>query len=179
MGTWEENQARVSTIICKGFPLLAFRKLRHYSLPIAIGMLTAYCLLFPSSCQPDLSDDAIPFIPFPDQIINLSLPEYATLKTDGGLAYTEGGVRGVIIYRKNQITYIAYERNCSFHPNEVGSTVNIHSSNLFLIDDFCGSSFSLDEGTPTGGPAWRPLRRYRTYLNGSELTITSESLNGM
>jgi hypothetical protein len=53
----------------------------------------------------------------------------------------------------------------------------VHSSKLYLIDDSCGSSFSLEEGTPTGGPAWRPLRQYRTILANNFLTITDEAIN--
>jgi hypothetical protein len=148
---------------------------RIYQLSIVVGL----CLLTFNSCKPDLYDDPIPEGFFPDIMINLSFPEYAGLNSDGSAINIDGGVRGIILYRKSSFVYIAYERNCSFHPNEACATVEVHSSNLFLIDTCCGSSFDLDEGSPTGGPAWRPLRKYRTFLSGSELTITSESLNGM
>jgi hypothetical protein len=89
-------------------------------------------------------------------------------------AINAGGVRGIIIYRVNANSFNAYERNCSYHPNEAGSTVDIDPSNLFFKDFSCGSTFKLEDGSPFGGPAWRPLRRYRTDVNGSVLTITSE-----
>lgn len=136
-------------------------------------------LVLVCACNRDLSDDPIPEGFFPDITINLNLPAYIQLKNDGGFVNIDGGVRGIILHRKNSITYLAYERNCSFHPNDACATVEVHSSNLFMIDTCCGSSFSLDDGVPTGGPAWRPLRKYRTYLNGTELVITSESVNGM
>jgi nitrite reductase/ring-hydroxylating ferredoxin subunit len=126
-----------------------------------------------------LYDDPIPEGFFPDIIINLSFPEYAALNSDGNAINIDGGVRGIVLYRKSALIYIAYERNCSFHPNDACATIEVHSSKLFLIDTCCGSSFDLDEGSPTGGPAWRPLRKYRTFLDGTNLTITSESLNGM
>lgn len=144
---------------------------------VGIGLLLY--LLTLQACKPDLYDDPIPEGFFPDIRINLSLPEYTPLNSDGGSMNIDGGVRGIILYRKNSLTYIAYERNCSFHPNDACATVEIHSSKLFLTDTCCGSSFDLAEGTPTGGPAWRPLRKYRTFLNSPELTITSESLNGL
>lgn len=131
------------------------------------------------SCKQDLSDDAIPFVAFPDIVINLSLPAYADLNTKGWV-YENGGVQGIIIHKVNATTYIAYERNCSYHPvNNVGAVVFVDVSNLFMIDHSCNSSFDFEEGMPTGGPAWRPLRRYKSYLDGSELTITSDSANGM
>jgi len=138
-----------------------------------------FCLLMLLSCKQDLLDDAIPQVFFDGMILNLNLPEYIALKSDGNTVSINGGVRGIIVYRKNASTYLAYERNCSYHPNDACATVDIHSSNLFMIDSCCGSSFGFDDGAPTGGVAWRPLRRYRTFLNGTDLTITSESANGM
>ncbi len=125
-------------------------------------------------CQPDLSDDPIPYIPFTEIIINLSFPEYASLRTDGGYKEISGGVRGIILYRINSTSYNAFERNCSFHPNDACATVNTHSSGLYLTDPCCGSTFNFSDGNPSGGVAWRPLRRYRTQLTGTTLSITDE-----
>lgn len=130
------------------------------------------------SCKQDLTDDPIPFVAFPDIVINLSLPAYTDLNTKGWV-YESGGVQGIIIYKKGN-SYIAYERNCSYHPiNNVGAVVFADASNLFMIDHSCNSSFDFEDGTPTGGPAWRPLRQYKSYLDGTQLTITDESANGM
>lgn len=131
-----------------------------------------------AGCEPQLTDDPIPLIAFNDVVINLGLPEYNNLRVDGGMKMiNNAGVRGIIVYRSATNTFNAYERNCSYHPNEAGSTVDIDPSNLFFKDFSCGSQFSKEEGTPTGGPAWRPLRRYHTDVNGSILTITSEVIN--
>ena len=125
-----------------------------------------------------MTDDPIPLLSFPEIVLNLSLPENAALRLDRGLKeVNSGGVRGIIVYRVNSTSFHAYERNCSFQPNEAGATINIHSSKLYFIDDSCGSSFSLEEGTPTGGPAWRPLRQYRTVFSNNTVTITDEAIN--
>jgi nitrite reductase/ring-hydroxylating ferredoxin subunit len=135
-------------------------------------------LLVVFSCNRDLTDDPIPVIPFPDLNINLAFPEYQPLMLDGGYKeISKIGVRGVILYRKNATTYIAYERNCSFHPNDACATVNVHTSSLYMTDPCCGSNFSFTDGTPTGGAAWRPLRKYRTVLSGGMLTISNEMVN--
>ena len=136
-----------------------------------------FLLIVITACKPNLSDDPVPFIPFLDVVINLNLPEFVGLRTDGGYAQVNGGVRGIILYRVNSSTYMAYERNCSFHPNEACATVNVHNSGLFMVDPCCGSNFSFSDGNPTGGPAWRPLVRYRTQLNSLTLTISSEVIN--
>ena len=132
-------------------------------------------ILFLISCEPDLVDDPIPFQPFPD--INIVLPNYPALISDGGyILINNSGVRGIILYRKNSTTYLAFERNCSYKPNEACATVDIDASTLFMKDSCCGSSFDFD-GKPTGGPAWRPLQQYHTSLSGNTLTITDEIVN--
>ncbi|MCW5912277.1 MAG: hypothetical protein KIT62_14500 [Cyclobacteriaceae bacterium] len=135
-------------------------------------------LVMLSGCGRELTDDFIPIVSFPDIILNLSLPENNSLQVDGGYRQlSSGGVRGIIVYRVNSSTYMAYERNCSFRPNEACATVDVHTSGLFMLDACCNSSFSFTDGNPTGGPAWRPLNRYRTQLSGVTLTITSEVIN--
>lgn len=124
------------------------------------------------SCDSDRVDDPIPYQPFPDHYIEIS--NFPALTTDGGTTeINDIGVRGVILYRKSSTVYIAFERNCSFQPNDACATVDVHTSTLFMEDACCRSSFNFD-GNPTGGPAWRPLHQYRTSLSGNTLTITDE-----
>ncbi|MGE0770167.1 MAG: Rieske (2Fe-2S) protein [Cyclobacteriaceae bacterium] len=135
-------------------------------------------LLFSLGCEPQLVDDPIPIVSFNEIVINLSFPEYIVLRNDKGFKeLPEGGVRGIIIYHAGGTTYHAYERNCSYRPNEACATVNVHSSGLFMTDPCCGSNFNFEDGSPSGGAAWRPLRKYRTQLNGDLLTITDEILD--
>ena len=147
------------------------------SIRTKILLFLALALQF-TGCEPQLTDDPIPLVTFTDQVLNLGFPEYSALRLDGGFKMINNiGIRGVIVYRVNSTTFRAYERNCSYHPNEAGATVNIHSSNLFMQDFTCNSTFSLEEGQPTGGPAWRPLRQYHTDVIGGTLTITSDVIN--
>lgn len=136
---------------------------------------SCFILFLLIGCQPDLSDDPIAFVPFAEIVINLSFPEYASLRTDGGFKeISTGGVRGIIVYRISETSYNAFERNCSFHPNDACATVNVHNSGLYLTDPCCGSTFNFSDGNPSGGIAWRPLRRYRTQVNSFTLSITDE-----
>ncbi len=141
---------------------------------LGLSFVFSSMLLFLSGCAPDVSDDQIPYIQFADVVINLNLPAYVSLKFDGGYTYLGGGVRGIILYRKDMSTYIAYERNSSFHPNEACATVDVHNSNLYMIDICSNSTFDFSTGYPTSGPAIVPLRKYVVKLNGFELTITDE-----
>jgi hypothetical protein len=124
------------------------------------------------ACSPDLSDDPIPLATFSPFTFNINLPQYQKLRSQGTVEINDIGVRGVIVHRINPTTYITYERNCSYQPIQACATVNIDVSNLFLTDPCCNSTFELATGNPTGGPAWRPLRKYETYLTGSDITIT-------
>ncbi len=134
------------------------------------GFFSFVLLLVALSCNSDLVDDPIPRRDFPNIIITLS--NYPPLISDGGyILVNDGGVRGIILYRKNSTTYLAFERNCTFQPNDACATVDVHVSTLFMQDTCCGSSFNF-EGKPTGGPAWRPLQQYETSLSSNTLTIT-------
>ena len=141
-----------------------------FSIPVLFSLGLA------SSCSNEPVDDPIPYQPFPDIVINLSLPEFISLSLDGGHVNTSGGIRGIILYRENSNTYHAYERNCSYHPNDACATIEVHLSGLYMEDPCCGSIFNFPDGFPTGGVAWRPLVQYETILNGSTLTITDRVL---
>lgn len=140
---------------------------------------TAFLLLGVSfaSCNDEFRQDEIPLAAFDDIFINLDLPQYNDLSFDRGFITLPQGVRGIILYRLNSSTYFAFERNCTFLPNEAGSTVNVDQSKLFMRDTSCGSTFGFDEGIPTSGPAQFPLRRYRIIQVGRTLTITDDPVN--
>lgn len=126
------------------------------------------------ACSPDMSDDQIPYQPFPNIVLNLNLPENFALKSKGSVKLVNGGIRGIIVYCEDVGVYHAYERNCSYHPNDACATVNVDNSNLFMIDPCCGSSFEFATGNPTGGAAWRPLQEYQATYNGIDLIITDD-----
>jgi hypothetical protein len=153
------------------------RTLRFLS-GLCVNHLKAFFLLpffFFAGCGQNLSDDPIPVVPFAPFTVNLFLPEYQSLQLDGGTKVIGSiGVRGVILYRASSTSYIAYEINCSYHPNESNANVGVHASKLYMVCSGCGSNFSFTDGTSSGGVAWRPLRRYRVELNNPILIITDE-----
>lgn len=133
-------------------------------------------ILLAAACKPDDSDDAIPFVPFAPIQIDITLPTYNRLQAFGGYIYlNSGGVKGLIVYH-HPGGYYAFERNCSFQPNDACSTVDVEPSGVRMSDTCCGSYFDF-EGQPAGGPAWRPLRKYRTEILGTRLTITDEIID--
>jgi len=108
--------------------------------------------------------------------VNLNYPQFQKLKLDGGYVYLEGGgLKGIILYRSSENSYLAYDRACPHNPN--GEIVQVDLSSLFMVDHACHSSFNFSDGQPTGGPAQRPLVQYRVDQEGTVLKISDEIIN--
>ena len=114
---------------------------------------------------------------FPTISINLTYPQYQRLKLDGGFVYIEGGLKGIIVYRASENSYLAYERACPHHPGAECAIVTVDGSTLFMIERCCNSSFNFSDGQPTGGPAERALIQYRVDLENNVLKISDEIIN--
>ena len=107
--------------------------------------------------------------------VNLNYPQFQKLKLDGGAVYLDGGLKGLILYRANENSYLAFDRACPHNPN--GEMVQVDLSSLFMVDHACRSSFNFSDGQPTSGPAQRPLVQYRVEQEGTVLKITDEIIN--
>jgi len=82
-------------------------------MPAFRRIILAIGIVILSACDPQLTDDPIPLITFNDVVINLGLPDYNSLRPNGGMKLLNNiGVRGVIVYRVDATTFRAYERNC-------------------------------------------------------------------
>ncbi|MCJ8165429.1 Rieske 2Fe-2S domain-containing protein [Pontibacter sp. E15-1] len=129
-------------------------------------------LLLASACQN--GNNASPHIP--DVVVsaqlNVNSQLYPNLRQDGGYAYISGGYKGIVVVRQNAGQYYAFERACPYDPTAPCALVQMDSSNLFLVDDCCGSQFNL-QGQVTGGPAIYGLKQYQTTLSGSVLSVSN------
>ncbi|MET4105716.1 hypothetical protein [Hymenobacter sp. UYP22] len=133
------------------------------ALVVTAGMFTA--------CSS--SGDVQPQIPLAavNEVLFLTDQQNSNLRFDNGAVYVKGGVRGIIVVRQNANTYLAFERNCPYQPQDTCARVKVEPF-LRLYDACCNSQFSL-QGQPQGGPASRALRQYSTALSGNTLTITN------
>ncbi len=104
--------------------------------------------------------------------INLTNIQYQNLQQIGGFVYLEGGHRGIIVYRKGQSEYLAWDRLCPNEPENECGVVEVHSSGLYMHDRCCESTFDLS-GYPTAGPARFPLIMYNTFSDGGFLYISN------
>ena len=126
--------------------------------------------LVSNSCKKDKKEDNIPYV-YVDFYINTNSTQFLELHSVGGWVSVTGGVRGIIIYRKAVDEFIAYERNCTYQPNNTCALVSVDNSNLMLIDSCCGSMFLLTDGTVIKSPASIPLKQYRTSFDGATLHV--------
>lgn len=111
---------------------------------------------------------------FPQVDVNLNLyinnPEFFNIGAPGGWIYLNGGVAGILLYRKNLDEFIAYDRASTYNPvADCGITVDL--DNIILEDPCSDSQFLITDGSVIQGPASQALKRYNTNLYGNNLSI--------
>jgi hypothetical protein len=115
--------------------------------------------------------------------INMDLPQYSSLNTQGGYIYLDNeGARGIVVIHDFSDQFWALDRNCTYNVNDSCAKVTMETSGLSLRCGHydakknwlgcCNSKFNLD-GTVLSAPATYPLKRYQVNRNGSLLTITN------
>ena len=112
---------------------------------------------------------------FPQVDVNLFLytnnPEFFNVEIPGGWMYLNGGVGGILLYRKNLDEFIAYDRASTFNPTSK-CQVNVDEQDNIIINDPCSESqFLITDGSVIQGPANQPLKRYNTIYDGNNLSI--------
>lgn len=148
---------------------------------MAIGLVVAL-----SRCKKDDGQQQldIPNVPV-NLTINMGLPQYLSLQSQGNWVYQNGGARGIVIYHHFDDKFYALERNCPHQPLDSCATVTVENNNLFLRCGHykspndttwipcCNSQFSLEAGFLLNGPARFALKQYRISQSGNLLYITN------
>ena len=102
-----------------------------------------------------------------------STPAYFNLSVPGGWVYINGGVKGIIVYKKSNDEFLAYER-CSTYEPENECAVNVDTTNnVILIDPCSNSRFLITDGSVQQGPAFQSLKKYFTSWDGNALYISN------
>ena len=133
-----------------------------------LTLLFSTILLF-AACKKERKT-SIPYTKV-DVYIYPSQPLYNKLNMIGGWAYVSGGYKGIIVYRKDLDTFNAYERACTFDPEESCSLVEVTADNLTCVDSCCNSKFRLVDGSILASPATVGLLQYQTTWDGTVLHI--------
>lgn len=113
--------------------------------------------------------------PVPSVLVDVLLypndPLYYKVQAIGGWMYIDGGINGIVLYRKSNEEFVAIERTSSQLPNDPKARVVVQSDNFTLRDSISGSEWRLFDGVVTKGPAQWPLRLYGTVYDGNALRI--------
>jgi len=122
-----------------------------------------------NSCRKD-NNNYVESVPV-DIYLYTNNPSFVNVSVVGGWVYITGGVRGILVYRKSNTEFMAYDRNCTYQSSEPCATVVVDNTNIVAVDTCCHSRFSIYDGSVFQGPAAAPLKAYNTTFDGSVLHI--------
>jgi nitrite reductase/ring-hydroxylating ferredoxin subunit len=126
-------------------------------------------LLFTVGCgeyeHPTVPNAAVNFTIYPND------PNYGALNHYGGYMYFTGGVNGIIVYRLDYNTFVAYDRACPYDWQEKDAWLWVEAGGLTIIDSCCGSRFNILDGSVINNPARYPLKYYKTQFDGMRLRV--------
>ena len=118
------------------------------------------------------ADHPVPYVPVSLNIYPNN-PLYFKVQVVGGWMYIDGGINGIVIYRKSEQEFVAVERTSSQLPNNAAARVVVMSDNFTLRDTISDSRWRMFDGTVTQGPATWPLRIYGTSFDRNLLKIVN------
>ena len=131
----------------------------------------ALCILLLSSCAKD-DGTYIPNV-YVNYTIPINDPSVSALNSPGGAVVISGhGVAGIIIYRRADNVFVAYDRCSSVNPQNK-CAVTLDNPNLTVTDPCSGAKFSLFDGTPVKAPATKSLKSYQVTANSLYLMVTN------
>ena len=131
------------------------------------SLLLLLLLLFVYSCEEDTECS------FPATNVNTTY-HYADLAQIGVPEYkidttVPGSYAGIIIFRKSQEEFIAYDLAC---PYELPAQCRLTIENTYtLVCPCCSSKFNLYYGSVDEGPARCGLKKYTTYYDRQNKTL--------
>lgn len=106
-------------------------------------------------------------------IFSINSFEYKDLNAIGGFVYITGGYKGIIVSRSSQEDFKAYDRACTFHPQDDCARIEMESSGLIAIDSCCGSRYLISDGSVLKGPAQVAMKQYHCSFDGIYVRITN------
>ncbi|MDP3468016.1 MAG: hypothetical protein Q8S11_06760 [Daejeonella sp.] len=132
-------------------------------------ILIVLLILSLNSCNKDSLDR------IPEAYVNyrITIQEF-NIKNKNGLLLVNKmdntGVAGLIIYRRADNAYVAFDRCSSVNP-QARCAVVPDDPNLTATDPCSGAKFSLFDGSPAKAPAKRPLKEYKVIISNFEISV--------
>lgn len=141
---------------------------------LAIALLTftfSFCKKKNQTVQDNIAYQTVNITMYPND------PLYSIqLGVVGGWVYINGGVNGIIVYRKTATNsssdFIAIERTSTALPDNPYAKVKVQADRFTLRDTISGSKWQIVDGAVLAGPATQNLRQYNAVFDGiNTLTI--------
>jgi hypothetical protein len=147
--------------------MLFIKKIKFVSV-VVLCVLAVACKKKATPVQ----NNGIDYVPV-NLVIYPNDPLNVKIQTPGGWLYFNGGVYGIIVYRKSPTEFVALERASTYYPNNSDARVKVQSDAFTLRDTLSGSKWQIYDGAVISGPATLPLRIYNNSYDGNVLRITN------
>ena len=103
----------------------------------------------------------------------LTDPRLSRLSSAGGAVSLSGyGIAGLVIYRRADNAYVAYDRCSTVNPDQKNA-ITLDDPNLTATDPVSGAKYSLYDGSPVKAPAKTSLKQYSVTIAGNTLQVTN------
>jgi len=124
------------------------------------------------SCRP-YRHEILPYEPV-NFTVYLTDPGFMTLQNPATYIYVTGGIAGIILYRLDAMTFLAYDRACPYDWDLTADRLEVDPNVLTISHRTCGSTFSILDGTVIRGPSNYGLLPYKAVFNGhNKVTVTN------
>jgi hypothetical protein len=118
----------------------------------------------------NVAEHPVPYVPI-DITVYPNDPLNFKVQAIGGWIYLNGGINGIILYRKSQQEFVALERTSSYSPNNPNARAKVMADNFTCRDTISDSRWQIFDGGVTQGPAEWALRVYGTTYDGNSVRI--------
>lgn len=120
------------------------------------------------------TEHPIPEIPVYIEPIYIYNPEYTSLLNGYGtyVVEDEGYLgNGILIVNLGNDVYKAYDCTCTHEVSEGAQVLPNENVINSAVCNTCGSTFELNDGTPTSGNAQFPLKAYKVAFGSSTIRV--------
>lgn len=145
-------------------------KFVKYPFLFAVLIVSALMVTCGKKAQPQ-SNNPVPYVPvalsiYPNDPLNFMI------QSIGGWKYVDGGLNGLILYRKSEQEFVAIERTSSVLPDNKLAKVQVQNDNFTLRDTVSKAEWRIFDGAVSKDASW-PLRVYGTTYDGNLLRIVN------
>jgi hypothetical protein len=142
----------------------------NFKIIILIGVILLMMIFGCKKKTKSSAEHPVPYLPV-DVTVYPNDPLNFKVQAIGGWIYVNGGINGIILYRKSQQEFVALERTSSYLPGNASAKAKVMSDNFTCRDTISDSRWQIFDGGVTQGPASWGLRVYGTTYDGNSVRI--------